>query len=731
MSGDSLAFLESVFDPSGNYFASAITSLDLNKVQISPAGVQSTNALQAEYTLPKGVAVKALAWVYSDFGRPGSKKAQKKKRKRSLTTSGDASELSNLPVADIENAMVAIGTNKGDILLFSPAQSAVAFTLSGVHAVPITSLTADSISRSKLWSCDNTGRVAEWDLTSQKNISSFVFTKSDVSFVQSVNAPIASNGLLLASNTVYLINSNNPLNILKTFPSFLHPTSSLVSSSTNPDIFFAASHSERNIGVISYSKEKTVGLLVAQSDVKKIVVSQDSSAVCAVTEDGFVEVFSDPLGSIVDNVSNTPKSKSRKSQAIASVSSTTTIKVSRPTSTSNKLSVKIQNAWFRENHIVITWTEHGSVPVFEQVKWRDELTGKAISQPIELIKSVKVLNGNQNSGVVDSAAAGRYQESQTLVKSGADFSKLDEQARHQDDSEDEDEAEGGTLADRLDALEVSDAKRKSEVTENTTSLTSKRPMKTPESFAIVLAQALKTNDHSLLETCLSNKNEEFIQTSVKRLDSSLAVILLERIAEKVARTPTRTASLTIWIKWVMITHGGYLVTLPNLTKSLASLHSTLANKISMLPRLLALQGRVEMLRAQMKLRREILATATTKETLEESDVDSEVEYVEDAALIVNGEEDFDEEEDDDDDDITMEGNGFIELEAEESDDMESEEEDENEGMSDVEAEGLLSDDGIEFDEEELSDQEPVKNQSKIKSGSKSKKRNSTNGKFRR
>lgn len=715
MSVESLTFLASAFDASGTYFASAVTALDLNKILVSPASsAQSTNALHIDYTLPKGVTVQTLTWVYATIGKGGINKLQKKKRKRSLTATANGNGLANAAESDIENALIAVGTNKGDILLFSPAQNAVIFTLSGVHAVPVTSLASDSTTTSKLWSCDNSGRVAEWDLQAQKTVRSFMFAEPDITFLYSVTSP--TNGLLLASNTIYLVDSNNPNTVLKRFPSFLHSTSSILSSA-NPDIFFAASHGERNIGILSFSKNKTVGLLVAKSDIKQLVVNANSSAVCAVTEDGFVEIFTNPL-SVLDNQEtsgSTPsKLKSRKAMAVSSFTSTSSIKVFRPSAQAKKPLVKIQNAWFLEDHLVITWIEHGSVPVFEHVKWRDE-AGQAITAPIELVKAVKTVAGAQQ-GTADSAAASRFLEAHTLVKSGTDFSKLDDNTTKEDsdndEDEDEDDEEGGTLADRLDALEVSDAKKEKV---SATALGNKRTNKTPDSFAIILAQALKTNDHALLETCLSTRNEDFVSTSVKRLHSSLAVVLLERIAEKIARAPGRTSSLTLWIKWVIITHGGYLVSLPNLAKSLAFLHTTLANKISMLPRLLALNGRVEMLRGQMQVRREILAanSSSAKETQaaededDDSEVDSEVEYIEDAHLMVNGEEDFDDfEEDEDMADAGNDNSGFIELEAEDSSDVESEEEEEYAGMSDVEAEGV---EAADFDnsDDDSSEQEAV------------------------
>lgn len=705
----SLSFAASAFDESGTYFASVVPALDVQKVQISAASAShSVNALNVEYTLSKGVKVQALIWVYSGSGK-GVKKTPKKKRKRTGENSTNNNNNNNSS-SDIENALVAIGTNKGDILLFSPAQGTLVGSLTGVHAVPVTSLAIDSISNNKLWSCDNSGRIGEWDVSLQKNLRSFAFSEPNVGLIQSVPA---NNGLFLASNTIYLVDSNNPTGILKTFPSFVHPTSTIIPS-TNPDFFFASSKNERNVGVISLSKDKTVGLLVAQSNVQEIIVNSDNSAVCVVTEDGFVEIFSNPLSTIIESASKKSSLKSRRAQATTSIFSTTTIKISRP-GTGKKQAVKILNAFFQDNALNVTWIEHGSIPVFESIKWQETTT-----PVIEIVRSVKTLKG-KTSEMFDSAAAGRYQEGNILVKSGHDFSKLDteeveEQQENEDEDEDEDDEDNGsTLADRLDVLEVSDKASQAPAT----SLTGKIAYRTPASFTIVLTQALKTNDHTLLETCLADRTETFIEASIKRLESSYAVLLLEHIAEKVARSPGRAAVLTVWIKWIIAIHGGYLVSLPNLNKSLAILHSTLANKITALPRLLELYGRIEMLKGQFKLRREILAGSGITENFEEdgSDVDSEVDYIEDADLIVDGEADDDFDSDFEEEANAQDNNGFIELAADEESDYvsDAEPEDEDIGMSDVDAEGVNATAGIEYDnEEDFLDAEPVNKPRKSK-----------------
>lgn len=399
---------------------------------------------------------------------------------------------------------------------------------------------------------------------------------------------------------------------------------------------------------------------------------------------------------------------------------------------------------------------------------------------IEIVKAVRAVLGNNARDNVregaDVATAKKYTEDQTAVKSGNDLSQLDttndplfkpskdeSEEEEEEDSEDEGDEESSTLADRLTALEANEEKDTSTSTKNTkgkskesgsTSLLTKEfddmSLKTPESFTLVLAQSLKTNDHALLESLLTSHNEENIKISVQHLESSQAVLLLERLADKIAKSPGRAAQLMVWIKWTLIAHGGYLVQVPNLAKSLSSLHLTLSNKVGMLPRLLTLQGRVEMLRTQLQMRREIAEhtnganrkAIVNSEADDDSDVDSEVNYVEDEnMIIVNGEEDYDEDdeseedEDDEEEDDIRAGNDFIEFEAEESEDDEEDysgkkgktlfKQDEDYDMSDVEAEGIEK---LDVPDASDNDEETTTTKSsKRKAGGKSNTRKSLNG----
>ncbi|KAK9388958.1 Dip2/Utp12 family-domain-containing protein [Lipomyces mesembrius] len=265
-----------------------------------------------------------------------------------------------------------------------------------------------------------------------------------------------------------------------------------------------------------------------------------------------------------------------------------------------------------------------------------------------------------------------FKDSETKVRSAEPLKDVDmldasdaiSPASNASESENEEEI---TLADRVTALETK-SKSKPQMNGKSPSKPLDKDVSaqggtgavpTIGSLSTILTQALRTNDQALLESCLSFVDVSVIKQTIIRLDPTLSAILLERLAERIAQTPSRASQLSVWIRWIMVAHGGYLVGLPGLVNTLTNVRSTLARNAGTLSRLLALQGRLEMLSAQIDMRKEVWKD-------EEEVVDSDVEYVEgdeegivldDAGYIV-GEEDEDEgdesesenEEDADDDD---------------------------------------------------------------------------------
>ncbi|ODQ63529.1 NUC189-domain-containing protein [Nadsonia fulvescens var. elongata DSM 6958] len=238
-------------------------------------------------------------------------------------------------------------------------------------------------------------------------------------------------------------------------------------------------------------------------------------------------------------------------------------------------------------------------------------------------------------------------------------------------------------------------------------------------LSAALTQALKTNDDSTLQSLLTKATDDqaIIKTTVQRLESTTAVKLLEKLAEQITATPSKSNQLNLWIKWVMVAHGGYLVSLPHLIKTLTSLHSVLNSRVTILPKLIALQGRLEMLQSQLELRDNIAKQAgsddedsdSDEENSDEdnSDIDDEVTEskqsgntsrqltieadaddleAEEGDYIINGEEDDDldsededeENDNDNDEDDDEEDNiisRFIDVEASDDEDNDDDDED--------------------------------------------------------
>lgn len=127
------------------------------------------------------------------------------------------------------------------------------------------------------------------------------------------------------------------------------------------------------------------------------------------------------------------------------------------------------------------------------------------------------------------------------------------------------------------------------------------------SLGTVLTQSLRTNDLNLLETCFHVKELSTVRATIERLDSSLATVLLQRLAERLHSRPGRAGSLMVWIQWTLVAHGGYLANQPELMKKLTSLYQVVKDRANSLQSLLSLKGKLDMLEAQMNLRKSMQA----------------------------------------------------------------------------------------------------------------------------
>jgi U3 small nucleolar RNA-associated protein 5 len=212
------------------------------------------------------------------------------------------------------------------------------------------------------------------------------------------------------------------------------------------------------------------------------------------------------------------------------------------------------------------------------------------------------------------------------------------------------------------------------------------------SLGTVLTQALRTNDVTLLESCLQTSDLNTIKSTIQRLDSPLAGTLLQKLAERLHKRPGRAGSLMVWVQWSMVTHGGYLATQKGLIKQLAEVNRVIDERSKALQHLLSLKGKLDMLEAQIQLRRSM-----QNRRMDSEDNDEGVIYVEgqgsddDEEGMVNGKSNGDIEElsDSDEEDMLR----FVAASDDEEEDNES-----GDNLIDDEAEDTDADTG---DEDEV------------------------------
>ncbi|KAF3274458.1 Small subunit (SSU) processome component [Orbilia oligospora] len=763
--------LKSAFSPSWSklsLFSSVLRGLDAHRLRCHDI---TSGRLQCEHIFEKSVEINSLSWG-SLVEAEGDRK--KKKRKRASNADAIVDDDEDVQQNTGEVVIAATGSN-GKIYLYSPVQAEVVKTLDGGHVGPVTDFQfVESAKGVRAWSCGG-NKLVEWDVKKGSSIRNISFGET-VNFFRTLPFP---DSIICASYSTYIVDINSPpSNLISTFTSHTSQVHSLRKTSKQ-NKFLSAADGDRFIYVSDIKKEKSLGSLVAKSDVTKVDTAAQDTALIAVTADGVVEVFQQPWS--FSSASETEEESSLRRRKAMTKTSEARIKIVRP---DNNQTVKVIDACFAGDHVVVAWVENATSVLFEKVKCLGADGTLSINGDVVITKAKTVgiggaVSGRSDANDIKDVSNVNLKQSHTVVIEGADTQDIgmvdapedpeadEEPAKDsEDDQEDNaDDPEEQTFEDRIKALNLSaggsagstEKSQRSDVSPMTNITVPSidgaaiiannyQAVKFPNatSLTTVLTQALKTDDRALLETCLQVTKVDMIESTIQRLDSLLAADLVMKLSEIIARKPGRAGSLMIWIQKTLVNHGGHLLTLPDLVRTMASLQRVLGKRAEALPKMLALRGRLSMLVAQMKLRsmaRDRLGASGDSaviyvegvnkddESSSEEDEDEVIGDVEesededDSDGGVNGVLDSaseGEEEDESDDD--MDGPGiYLDREAEETDnDDDSDEEGNLEGfvVDDDEIDYDSQDDGILDESEEEAPKVAKKGKGKVTKGPK-------------
>lgn len=582
------------FDPSKKYLATCVRTLDNHSIRVQGVGATQTS-INTNFALESGAKVTAIRWL----------------------SEGD-------------NLVLGIGLSRGAIILYSPWMNQTIAVIETPSQLAVEDLHYSKLTRS-VWSCDHGGNIFEWDLEAFDlkqtiSLNELLEALEDISRIATINHS-GTPHLLVGSSSVYLI-SISQRKVIKTFPGHVQPVTSILPASPEGDLFFTSALNDQFVNLYSTSSMSNTAAFVAQSPVSEIAFANkhSSSILVMTTEMGDIEVFNNPFKdeekTSLDE--NSSKKKRKQASSVKTRSSDAVLKMALPesqTKTSIHNNLNPNAITIADDYILFSWLESMHIQSFEAVRWLSDLGDLILQGVVKIEKSSPNLRRPEHSlHGHDIAAPVHYNEANAIVTEGGNLKDV------ANDTDDENNEE--SLMEKLERISTDkqqkQQRKKLKATGNTV-----------PTLAVVLSQSLRNNDHSLLESVLANRDPTIIESTISRIEPTLAVVLLERLTERLARQTTKFDQLNYWLKWILIIHGGFLSSLPNLNVQLTGLHATLLKKADALPRLLELQGRINILYQQSEIKKGILAN--TDENLESEDSDNEyIEELDDVEFLGNG-----------------------------------------------------------------------------------------------
>ncbi|RMZ82483.1 hypothetical protein DV737_g2026, partial [Chaetothyriales sp. CBS 132003] len=621
------SILKACFAPSRfqlRLFASVIQGFESQQLRIHDT---STGRLRCQHHIKPSTSVTCLDW-----GQSNASRAQEGPRKKKPTTG--------------EDVVVGYGTSDAEIVLFSPAAAAAVGSLVGGHERGIRDFKFSPHQRDDAWSLGGDGKLVQWNVKTREAVRSIPLPEPAIHTLSPPNQEHSTANILCASTTplVLTIGAGDDVQV-QSFDSMRKPVGVLLRSdhdrnSNGGDELFLAADYGRHMHVYSIQQKSLVRTLVAGGEVAEAdLYHGDSGAwteqlLSVTTKDGAVELFMRPF--VQPARQNGAFESSRKHLTLKA-----TAQVHLVNSDAKKTRVPVFAASLQGPELHVVSVDSGVELTFQKVRWQDEGTGELLFDGVKEVvrtKAASSLNSATTNGAKNMAKT-HIDESQTVVVNGGTEASAQVAAIELDDS---DEGDDGNDNDDSDEAPSADSESDPEGEANQepsfgdllaarnrgtidiASYTANEPrapavdngllsMPAGLSLGTVLTQALRTNDRALLEACLHTTDHAIIANTIQRLESSLAGILVGKIAERMASRPGRYGDLQVWVQQLCVAHGTALSTMPDAKAKLKTLFKVLDQRAKTLQPLLMLKGKLDMLDAQLRLRRQLAAERASRQ----------------------------------------------------------------------------------------------------------------------
>ncbi|MCJ1381779.1 Small subunit (SSU) processome component [Xylographa soralifera] len=684
-SAHSSSILHSAFSPSRfqlSLFASVIQGFDSQQLRIHDTTTSRLSCAEA----PRGskTRINCLEWgYYGSADQENYQEPPSRKRKRLDKANG-------LPKPHQVVVAIGTSSGDIQVFSPAEGRYVKTLTDQHAQGIRDFKFVDDGMS-SQGWSLGDDSKLVQWNLKTGIAVKSIVAPAASIRTILPLPPSIlcASHTAYLIDTTTStkprtFTVSNNPVHTLIAAPSDNSlPPSFLAAAESDRYIHVLDTTSGKILGSLIASGDVRA-LAFAESVGHNESNMPEKAILAAVTEQGELGFFPSPF-SFQDASKPKGPASLKPSRGDRTRTAVATIKIK--TTEKSASAIPILGASFEDNEVVVVWAEGGMSLRFERITWRDHRSGEIVLEGVIEITKAKNFPGPGVTSMNGVKEIGRshVDESHTIVTKGGDtddamvtdevpdiidISSAEEDSESEEESDedhrtlpeprspsnelvneeiitngdvhmkdandeiaaDSEEAEEPTFGDLIRAsapgvVDVSAAFP--DPTRQALAATKNGATKLPSGISLgtVLTQSLRTNDVSLLETCFHVRDLNIVRATIERLDSALAASLLHKLAERLHSRPGRAGSLMVWIQWTLVAHGGYLASQPETVKKLTSLHRVVKERANSLQSLLSLKGKLDMLEAQMNLRKSMQSRFGVRDTEDEDD-EAGVIYVE-------------------------------------------------------------------------------------------------------
>ncbi|KAJ1977319.1 Small subunit (SSU) processome component [Dimargaris xerosporica] len=550
----------------------------------------------------------------------------------------DASNGTTTALDGSSSSVIALGTNMGSIMLYSPRHQRMLATMKNCHKTPVTDyvFAADG---TRAFSCSQDSDVIEWDLVSMQKSRQLHI---DVPFISALQLSHKGGHLAVASTNIQLY-ATADFALVKSFTGHTQRVCQMYFTSDD-GLLVSSAENDRHISVWDCNPDSSAldaraASLHMDSDVVQICLSPDNY-VAARTENGTVGVWKDVTKSALSAANVVKSGSARKRQKATSLSpdSRLTIRTDAAAPTNFPI-IRVAfgaKSGAASDKLYLAW---GNLmrPMFENVLFTGK-KGTSLMPTIALVRKpieshLQLVDPRSRSLDQDRAPVKTEHvvsaSAQLPVANGHSTTSSKDKLthRHESDTDDDHADESLSIEEKLRRMGVEQDRENHQAKANRPA--TDRSSATPSSNSLArggivdsqtrrqlnsqtlqLIQGLHTHDNRILDVILGNREHKVICATVQQLSPEFVIPLLDELIHRLQSFKANQAATIQWIQTVLMYHTAYLISVPELVNQMQALYQVLEGRLAFTSSLTNLESRLSLVATQINFHRQ--AAARTK-----------------------------------------------------------------------------------------------------------------------